>query len=179
MAKTANLNEKQKKMDAKCYDKVMKQKVYIDSTVPSFYFDDRESISAFTQITKQWWNEERLNYDIWMSVAVLNELGAGSYPRKKDIIGLVKNIPLLEEVEELEEIASFYIEHYVMPQDLMVDAAYASYYNIDYLLTWNCNHLANANKRKHMRVINGRLGLSTPEIVTPLELFSEELNHDY
>jgi len=36
--------------------------------------------------------------------------------------------------------------------------------------TW----LANANKRKHIRVINGRLGLSTPEIVTPLELFNEE-----
>jgi hypothetical protein len=40
--------------------------------------------------------------------------------------------------------------------------------------TWNCNHLANANKRKHIRVINGRLGLSTPEIITPLELFKEE-----
>ena len=159
----------------------MKQKVYIDSTIPSFYFDDRVSISAFTQITKQWWSEELCNYEVWMSVAVLNELGAGNYPRRKDIIDFVKSIPLLEEAEELEEIARFYIEHYVMPQDLMGDAvhlAYASYYNIDYLLTRNCNHLANANKRKHMRVINGRLGLSTPEIVTPLELFTEELNHD-
>lgn len=57
-----------------------------------------------------------------------------------------------------------------------VHLAYASYFNIQYLLTWNCNHLANANKRKHIRVINARLGLSTPEIVTPLELFKEEEN---
>jgi dTDP-4-amino-4,6-dideoxygalactose transaminase len=52
--------------------------------------------------------------------------------------------------------------------------AYASFYKIDFLLTWNCNHLANANKRKHIRVINARLNLPTPEIVTPLELFSEK-----
>jgi hypothetical protein len=40
----------------------------------------------------------------------------------------------------------------------------------------NCNHLANANKRKHIRVINTRLNLPTPEIITPLELFSEKFD---
>nr|VFK78472.1 MAG: hypothetical protein BECKSD772D_GA0070982_101546 [Candidatus Kentron sp. SD] len=40
-----------------------------------------------------------------------------------------------------------------------------------YLLTWNCNHLANVNKRRHIRIINDRLDLSTPGIITPLELF--------
>ena len=48
-----------------------------------------------------------------------------------------------------------------------------SYYRMDFLLTWNCTHLANANKREHIRIINHRLGLSVPEIVTPLELISE------
>jgi hypothetical protein len=64
-----------------------------------------------------------------------------------------------------------------MPRVLKGNAlhlAYASFYKIDFLLTWNCNHLANANKRKHIRVINARLNLPTPEIVTPLELFSEK-----
>ncbi len=63
-----------------------------------------------------------------------------------------------------------------MQRSLVGDAlhlAYASYFDIQYLLTCNCNHLANANKRKHIRVINARLGLSTPEIVTPLELFTK------
>ena len=63
-----------------------------------------------------------------------------------------------------------------MPRVLKGDAlhlAYASFYKMDFLLTWNCNHLANANKRRHIRVINTRLNLAIPEIITPLELFSE------
>jgi len=89
----------------------------------------------------------------------------------------VSAIPLLPIAGDLEQVVEFYIDNYVMPQTLIGDAvhlAYASYYDIEYLLTWNCNHLANANKRKHIRIINGRLGLSTPEIITPLELFKEE-----
>nr|VFK42471.1 MAG: hypothetical protein BECKSD772F_GA0070984_112216 [Candidatus Kentron sp. SD]VFK48257.1 MAG: hypothetical protein BECKSD772E_GA0070983_111817 [Candidatus Kentron sp. SD] len=51
---------------------------------------------------------------------------------------------------------------------------HCSYYNIDFLLTWNCNHLANASKRRHIRIINTRMDLSTPEITTPFELFTEK-----
>lgn len=55
-----------------------------------------------------------------------------------------------------------------------IHLAYASFYKIDFLLTWNCNHLANANKRQHIRRINTGLNLSVPEIVTPLELFKKK-----
>ena len=68
-----------------------------------------------------------------------------------------------------------------MPRVLKGDSlhlAYASFYKIDFLLTWNCNNLANANKRKHIRVINTRLNLAIPEIITPLELFSETTDDD-
>ena len=63
-----------------------------------------------------------------------------------------------------------------MPNDIQGDAvhlAYASYYKIDYLLTWNCNHLANANKKQHIKIVNAKLDLFTPELTTPLELFKE------
>jgi hypothetical protein len=63
-----------------------------------------------------------------------------------------------------------------MPADDAGDAAHlavASYHGVDYLLTWNCRHLANANKFEHIRVINRRLGLMTPELVTPEQLFEE------
>ncbi len=159
----------------------MKEKVYIDTTIPSYYFDERESLKSFSETTRLWWDSESDNYDMWISDAVLQELNEGNYPKKEKLIQLISKIPLLESVLELEEIAIFYIKNYIMPQSLIGDAihlAYASYYNIEYLLTWNCNHLANANKRKHMKVINGRLGLSTPEIITPLELFKEEQSDD-
>ncbi len=155
----------------------MKEKVYLDSTIPSYYFDQRESLAAFTEVTKKWWSEMSGMYDVFISDAVLQELNCGNYPRKRDIMEFVSHIPLLPPISELEPIADFYIANRVMPKSLIGDAlhlAYASYYGIRYLLTWNCNHLANANKRKHIRIINGRLGLSTPEIITPLELFAEE-----
>jgi len=157
----------------------MKEKVYLDSTIPSLYFDEREVLRAFTDVTRKWWSEMPGYYDLYISDAVLQELSDGNYPRKDEIIQLVSTIPLLPLASDLEQIVEFYIANYVMPRSLVGDAvhlAYASYFDIQYLLTWNCNHLANANKRKHIRVINARLGLSTPEIVTPLELFKEENN---
>ncbi|WP_417912578.1 type II toxin-antitoxin system VapC family toxin [Candidatus Electronema sp. TJ] len=155
----------------------MKEKVYLDSTIPSYCFDQRESLQAFSEVTKRWWSEMAASYDIFISDAVLQELNKGDYPRKAEIVAFVSHVPLLPSVPELEQVVEFYIANRVMPRSLVGDAvhlAYASWFGIQYLLTWNCNHLANANKRKHIRVINGRLGLTTPEIVTPLELFSEE-----
>jgi len=155
----------------------MKEKVYLDSTIPSYYFDQRESLANFIDVTRKWWNEMSETYEIFLSDAVLQELNEGRYPRKDKIMQFVSEIPLLPAADDIEQIVEFYIANYVMPQTLVGDAvhlAYASYFDIDYLLTWNCNHLANANKRKHIRIINGRLGLSTPEIITPLELFRED-----
>lgn len=159
----------------------MKEKVYLDSTIPSYYFDQRESLATFTKLTRKWWSEMSDSYDIFISDAVLQELNEGDYPRKDEIIEFVSSIPLLPLADDLEQVVEFYINNYVMPQTLIGDAvhlAYASYYGIEYLLTWNCNHLANANKKKHIRIINGRLGLTTPEIITPLELFKEEKEND-
>jgi len=157
----------------------MKEIVYLDSTVPSYYFDEREALKAFTEVTRKWWSEMSGYYDLYISDAVLQEVSSGNYPRKDEIIQLLSTIPLLPIISDLEQVVEFYISNYVMPMSLVGDAlhlAYASYFDIQYLLTWNCNHLANANKRKHIRVINARLGLSTPEIVTPLELFKEDNN---
>jgi hypothetical protein len=66
--------------------------------------------------------------------------------------------------------------HKLMPVDPFGDAlhlALASYHRCDFLVTWNCQHLANARKFGHIRRINGILGLFVPEIVTPMELLGE------
>lgn len=159
----------------------MREKVYLDTTIPSYYFDERQSLSVFIEITKKWWSEMSGSYDIFISDAVLQELHEGNYPKKDEIFNFTSSLQLLKEVKEIEQIVEFYVENFVMPRTLVGDAvhlAYASFYNIEYLLTWNCNHLANANKKRHIRVINGRLGLATPEIITPLELFAEESEND-
>ena len=136
----------------------MKEKVYLDSTIPSYYFDQRESLANYIEVTKRWWKEMSSDYDIFLSDAVLQELNEGDYPRKEQIMQFVSEIPLLPIADDIENIVEFYIANYVMPKTLVGDAvhlAYASYFDIEFLLTWNCNHLANANKRKHIRIING------------------------
>ena len=159
----------------------MKDSVYLDTTIPSYLFDERESIKMHIDVTKQWWTQESNNFDIWISEETLNEISEGNYPRKDEILRFISDIPILFPEKQIIDIAQIYLDNYVMPQVLKGDAlhlAYASYYKMDFLLTWNCNHLANANKRQHIRIINTRLNLATPEIVTPLELFSESTN-DY
>jgi hypothetical protein len=86
---------------------------------------------------------------------------------------MAQTLPALPVDEELMEIVEVYIEHRVMPDDPLGDAlhlALASFHKFDYLLTWNCKHLANANKFGHIRRVNAILGLHVPELVTPLEL---------
>jgi predicted nucleic acid-binding protein len=155
----------------------MKEKVYLDSTVLSFYHDQRTDLKSWIDATREWWTVEKPKYECWISEAVILEIQEEGYPNREKVIQLAATIPVLETSPEIESAASYYVENYLMPKDLLGDAihlAYASCLNFDYLLTWNCNHLANANKRKHIRVLNGRLGISTPEITTPLELVTEE-----
>lgn len=159
----------------------MKNSVYLDTTIPSYLFDKRENIKIHIEATKKWWNQESRNFDVWISEETLNEIAEGNYPRKDEILRFISDIPVLSPEKQIIDIAQIYLDNYVMPRVLKGDAlhlAYASFYKIDFLLTWNCNHLANANKKQHIRIVNTRLNLATPEIVTPLELFAET-NDDY
>jgi len=81
------------------------------------------------------------------------------------------------ELPAITEIVEAYIANHVMPNDPVGDAlhlALASYHKCNFLLTWNCRHLANANKFDHIRRVNALLGLFVPSLVTPLELLGEE-----
>ena len=51
--------------------------VYLDSTIPSYLHDERESIETFTEITRRWWHEERSGFDLWISEATIAELSRG------------------------------------------------------------------------------------------------------
>lgn len=156
----------------------MKQTVYIETSIPSFFYETREEAQfvAMHQWTRDWWQQESHNYRLVTSDAVVNELEAGEYPKKDEKLKLLAELELLEINDSIEEIVEVYISHCLMPKNDLGDAlhlAIASYHKTDFLLTWNCQHLANANKRAHIRRINERLKLFTPELVTPYELTEE------
>lgn len=153
-------------------------RVYLDSTIPSYYFDERPELITLINVTRDWWDNERAAYDVWISPATLDELEAGEHPYKDKILELVRPLKVLDEVPVIAKIADRYIKETLMPAKVGGDAthlAFASFYRFDYLLTWNCVHLANGNKRRHLEVINRRLKLPVPQILTPLELFHETL----
>ena len=80
-------------------------------------------------------------------------------------------------VPAIADIVEAYIQHRLMPADPLGDAlhlAIASYHKCDFLVTWNCRHLANANKFSHLRRLNTILGLFVPALVTPLELLGDD-----
>lgn len=161
----------------------MKPKVYIETTIPSFYHETRTDAAAVArqQWTRQWWDKYRRNYELLTSVAVLGELQSEDYPEQKQekCLVLMGELPLVAVEPEVIDIVQIYIEHKVMPRDPAGDAlhlALASYHKCDFLLTWNCQHLANANKFGPIRRVNTLLGLFVPDLVTPLELLGEDEN---
>lgn len=155
----------------------MKPSVYIDTTIPSYYVDKRVSLDVHISRTRIWWDTERENYNVFTSAFALRELQEGDFPNKSEALALLNKVKFLQAHPEIENIVQQYVDNYLMPIADNRDAihlAFASFYNIDYLLTWNCAHLANVNKRKHIATINQRLGLFIPIIITPLELLLSE-----
>jgi len=159
----------------------MKPTVYLDATVPSFYYEERPGtiMQAWREITVEFWDQARSGYDLFLSDETLRELQEPGYPAEKreKCLALVSNLSRLAVVPEVIELVAYYVAEHLMPADDLGDAfhlAFATWYRIQYLLTWNCKHLANANKFEHIQVLNARRRLVSPAIVTPAQLLEIE-----
>lgn len=155
-------------------------RIYIETTIASFYYEVRTEpeMVARRNWTRRWFQGARNGTDeLVTSLAVQAELEAGDFPGKADALALIAELPLLDLNEAVAEAVDAYIARRVMPRDPAGDAlhlAAASFHRCDFLVTWNCRHLANASKFGHIRRVNGIMGLGNPTLVTPLELLSED-----
>jgi len=152
----------------------LKPLVYVETTIPSFHGTQRKGADmvAMRYWTREWW-AKRMYYELVTGPSVLEELSRGKYKNQKEALKLMEGITVLEVTEEIAAIVETYIKSLLMPKDVRGDAlhlAMASYYGCQYLLTWNCEHLANANKYEHIRHANTLLGLNVPILTTPYEL---------
>ncbi|MHC5822053.1 MAG: type II toxin-antitoxin system VapC family toxin [Nostoc sp.] len=157
----------------------MKPKVYIETSIPSFYYEARTEpdMVARREWTREWWSHASDSYVLVTSLAVLDELNRGNFPGKSEAIELISGLLFVPIESVVAEIVEVYIQQQLMPKDPLGDAlhlALASYHKCDFLLTWNCRHLANANKFGHIRRLNVMLGLFVPTLVTPLELIGAQ-----
>jgi predicted nucleic acid-binding protein len=151
------------------------ERVYIETTIPSFYHTERTTPEMVVRRdwTREWWDLHRHEYEVVSRAAVLEELTDADQPQRDKMLAMLRDLEVLSVELVITEIVDSYIEHRVMPSDPRGDAlhlALASFHKCDYLVTWNCKHLANARKFQHIRVVNAMLGLFIPTLITPLQL---------
>jgi len=153
--------------------------IYIETSVPSFYYETRpdRDLQARRDWTRQWWALPKFDQELVIGLPVISELEETPPPKRDKAIALTAQLRLLPYVAEIAEIVDVYFAHKLMPLEAQGDAdhlALASFHNCDMLVTWNCKHLANANKFGHIHRVNALLGLRTPALVTPLQLLEKD-----
>ncbi len=158
----------------------MSRLIYIETSIPSFYFDTRAAVEmrARRNWTRRWWDSLASDEERVISSAVLEELERTPEPKRSSCLNLVGTLSLLPYTDEVVEMVETYHRHKVMPAEASADAdhlALATFHGCDMLATWNCVHIANANKIAHIRRINALLGYETPLLTTPLELLNTPL----
>ncbi|MBI4612613.1 MAG: type II toxin-antitoxin system VapC family toxin [Planctomycetes bacterium] len=159
----------------------MRKTVYVETTVPSAYVSTRTDPGSLHRRaeTRLWWSNQLPLYEALLSPIVLLELERGQWTGQTEALELVRGLPELPVDEEVLGVARRYAAECLVPDNLTGDAAHlaiACVHEVDFLLTWNIRHLANPNKLEHLVVINRRLGLLTPQIVTPEMLWLEADN---
>ena len=153
----------------------MKPKVYLETTIIS-YLTAKPSrdliIAAHQELTNEWWENRRMHFDLFVSQLVIREAKAGDKNAAQKRLGILETIPLLELNENVISLARVLTEK-VIPKKAVEDAlhiAIAAIHGMDYLLTWNCKHLANAEREHAITAICHRNNLGPPIICTPEEL---------
>jgi len=153
----------------------LKPKVYIETSIPSYLtaWRSRDVVTAGNQeTTKEWW-ERRDDFDLYISTFVLEEVAAGDKDASELRVRALDGIPEIEITEQVEIIAERLISKALLPAKAYVDSlhiATAALGGMDYLLTWNCTHIANPAFRWKIEAVIRSFGYEPPVICTPQEL---------
>lgn len=154
----------------------MSLKVYIETTIVS-YLTARPSrdliVAAHQQLTQEWWENRRANFDLYTSQFVIQESSAGDAKMAQTRLEALEEIPLLSVTQEAVTLARTLVETGPIPEKADVDAlhiAVAATNGMDYLLTWNCKHIANAEMQIGIGKSCRAAGFEPPVICTPEEL---------
>jgi len=156
----------------------MNSRIYVETTVISYLtaLPSTDLIqAAHQQITRAWW-EQRQRFDLFVSQAVLREVAGGDAEAAGRRLAAVEGIPVLAVDTEVSQLAERFLLQRVIPTKAAVDAvhiAVAVVNGMDYLLTWNCTHIANAAIRGKIERTCRDMGLEPPIICTPEELTEE------
>lgn len=149
-----------------------KIQVYLDTTVPSAYLDDR--VPYRQQLTQQCWNGRLQGFHLVISTLVKKEIDdTPDMEKRKQLQRLVQGFEVLSIDEEANRLAQEYIQRDVFPAKYESDAnhvAIAVVNGVDYLLSWNFRHLVKVGTRREVNLVNAIAGYGQIEIIAPPEL---------
>ncbi len=157
----------------------MKWRIYVETSVVG-YLTSRLSrdliVAGHQQITQEWWASRRDRFELFISQTVIEEVAAGDSEAAQQRLAVIESLPLLEITEEAIALAKDLIRIGPLPEKAEVDAlhiAVAVTNRVNYLLTWNCKHLANAALRTRIEYVCRLRGYEPVIICTPEELLED------
>ena len=155
------------------------ESVYLETTFIS-YLVSRPSrdllVAAHQQTTQDWWADRREEFVCYISQVVIDEASAGDPEEAKKRMATVGGLAVLEVTEAAESLTAAIMASGAIPQHAVRDAAHiavAAVSEVDYLLTWNCKHLANAQIIRRLATVCNGEGYGMPVICTPEELMGD------
>ena len=160
----------------------MKPKLYLESTIPSYYVarPSRDLImAAQQQMTREWWMRRRKDFDIYVSQVVIDEVVAGDREMARQRRELLKPFGQLELSPEATSLAVALIRSGPLPRKATRDAlhiAVSAVHEMQFLLTWNCRHIANAEMLRKIQSVCLERGFNCPVVCTPGELMGDQTN---
>jgi len=155
------------------YNGAMNPTVYIETTVISYYANRPSRdllVAAHQQVTYDWWTEVLPKCTAHISPVVITELERGAI---EDSVDEVDEMALLKITDEVARLAAHYFKRLNLPSTARADSyhiALAAWHGMDYLVTWNCKHIAGARIRRTLSQLNAERGIHAPVICTPEEL---------
>ena len=151
----------------------MKPRLYLETTIPSYLtaWISRDLVMAgHQQTTREWWQDRRGDFDIFISAFVLDESAGGDPDAARRRLDLLAGFPMLEVDDRVLALATHLQRSCRLPVKAATDSlhvAVAAVNGMEFLLTWNCAHLANAEFIPKIREQCEAMGYSCPTICTP------------
>ena len=150
--------------------------VYLETSIIG-YLTSRPSreliVAAHQQLTRDWWDLHRTSHELFVSEAVIAECSAGDPTAADERLDQLSGLPILDISDDVEQLANQLVRGIPLPGKASVDAlhvAVATVNGIDFLLTWNCTHIANAALQHKIEAICSAAGYNPPVICTPEQL---------
>lgn len=154
----------------------MSETVYIETSILG-YLTARSTknliLAANMEITRDWWELRWKNFIIYISEAVLEEITRGYTEIAARRLEIARDFPLLALNQAVQSLALQFLIRSNLPPKARVDAihiAAATVHGMNYLLTWNCKHIANAQIQGKLAEIRTNFGYELPILCTPNEL---------